>query len=218
MSKMLSDTGSSTSVDDVFSLLDTDSDGNITKSEMQAAQTKLQQQMQLMQSLGGMSGAMPPPPPPDSSSLSNSDEDTFSKLDTNGDGKIDSTELSAMLANGPKSSLSADQVMSLADSNGDGSISESEFTSTKDKVHEAMLSGTSQSSSSSSGDSLITSLLDALKSSSSSGTSATSDTDTTAAQRLTQLLQNIISSYSQSNGAGSKAATNNTFLSSGIYA
>lgn len=51
----------------------------------------------------------------------------FSKIDTNGDGKHDADELSAMAANGPQDGPSAEDILTQFDTDGDGSISESEF-------------------------------------------------------------------------------------------
>jgi Ca2+-binding EF-hand superfamily protein len=51
----------------------------------------------------------------------------FSKIDTNGDGKHDKTELAAMVANGPTGAPSVDDILGSFDTDGDGAISESEF-------------------------------------------------------------------------------------------
>ncbi len=51
----------------------------------------------------------------------------FSKIDTNGDGKHDADELSAMVANGPQGGPSAEDILAQFDADGDGAISESEF-------------------------------------------------------------------------------------------
>jgi Ca2+-binding EF-hand superfamily protein len=200
LNTVLSESGASTtSINNLFNLLDGNSDGSVTNSELQTVQS-------LMQTLNG-SMPPPPPPPPDDSSSSDKDKAMFNTLDKNGDSKIDSSELGAMLANGPQSSLGATDIMGLADTDGDGSISQSEFISTKDKVHEAMMSSSSAASASSgsSGNSaindFIASLLDAVKNSSSSGV------DSTTAERLTQMLQGILSSYSESDASSSKVTS-----------
>ncbi|OPY72007.1 MAG: EF hand [Syntrophorhabdus sp. PtaU1.Bin050] len=54
----------------------------------------------------------------------------FSKVDANGDGKLDSDELAEMVANGPKNGPSVDEILSQSDTDGDGSVSESEFEAT----------------------------------------------------------------------------------------
>jgi Ca2+-binding EF-hand superfamily protein len=51
----------------------------------------------------------------------------FSKIDTNGDGKHDKDELTAMVANGPQNGMSVDQILSDFDTDGDGAVSETEF-------------------------------------------------------------------------------------------
>jgi Ca2+-binding EF-hand superfamily protein len=51
----------------------------------------------------------------------------FSKIDTNGDGKHDAEELSAMATNGPQGGPSAEDILAQFDTDGDGAISESEF-------------------------------------------------------------------------------------------
>lgn len=51
----------------------------------------------------------------------------FSKIDTNGDGKHDADELSAMVANGPQGGPGVEDILAQFDTDGDGSISESEF-------------------------------------------------------------------------------------------
>lgn len=51
----------------------------------------------------------------------------FTKIDTNGDGKHDKDELTAMVANGQKGAPGVDDILGKFDSDGDGAISESEF-------------------------------------------------------------------------------------------
>lgn len=77
-------------------------------------------------------GPPPPPmgPPPDAAQ---SDEEMFSSIDSNSDGNIDQTELSAMLDQTPKNrganqGPSVDDILGRDDTDGDGQISESEFS------------------------------------------------------------------------------------------
>jgi Ca2+-binding EF-hand superfamily protein len=51
----------------------------------------------------------------------------FSRIDTNGDGKHDADELSAMVANGSQGGPGVEDILAEFDTDGDGSISESEF-------------------------------------------------------------------------------------------
>jgi len=85
-----SETDSST--ENLFSAIDTDGDGSVSKSELSTFQSNMQAQ--------GMGG--PPPPPPDSSTQSSSDSSStsgvFSAIDTNEDGSISPSELSAFLS------------------------------------------------------------------------------------------------------------------------
>lgn len=53
----------------------------------------------------------------------------FSKIDTNGDGKHDADELSAMVANDPQGGPGVEDILARFDTDGDGSVSESEFSS-----------------------------------------------------------------------------------------
>ena len=57
---------STSSVDDVFTALDGNSDGKVTKDEFASVLAQLQEQMDSQRMQGGMQGAggMPPPPPP----------------------------------------------------------------------------------------------------------------------------------------------------------
>jgi len=83
------------SVDDMFSQMDTDGNGAISRLESDAAIAKAGQQMQAQG---------PPPPPPGNSDSSSSDStstDTttvYDAMDTNKDGKVSASELAAALA------------------------------------------------------------------------------------------------------------------------
>lgn len=71
------------------------------------------------------------------SSMAQMRQKMFSKIDTNGDGKLDADELAAMVANGPKGGPTADDILGKIDTNGDGAISESEFNAGQDQAQGA---------------------------------------------------------------------------------
>ena len=137
----LSTSGSSSStssVDDVFSQLDTNGDGKVTKQEMTDSLKKIADQLDSQfNNMRTSSGGMPPPPPPGDSNGSDSagftkDElasmaqeigstdskrsslmtnlvNNFDKADTNGDGKISAQEAMAFdQSNQTGSSTSSD--------------------------------------------------------------------------------------------------------------
>jgi len=62
----------------------------------------------------------------------------FSKIDTNGDGKHDADELSAMVANGPQGGPGSEDILTQFDTDGDGSISECEFNAAQPRPPGAM--------------------------------------------------------------------------------
>jgi Ca2+-binding EF-hand superfamily protein len=107
------DTSSTASVDDVFSALDSDSDGKITKEEMTTGIQKLAEQLDSAFNAMRMSGMPPPPPPPQGKEK---------------DGGLTKDEISAIASNTQDSQL-AELMNNLAasfdeaDSNGDGVVS-----------------------------------------------------------------------------------------------
>ena len=114
----LAQQNSSSLVDELFSNMDTDQDSLVSMIEFDATLAKLEQQMKKGDSgMQAMSGMPPPPPPPDQvfdTADANSDgsvtqdeltavlgdkaADVFSKVDTDGDGKISRTEDEAFRA------------------------------------------------------------------------------------------------------------------------
>jgi len=120
-SQISSKSSNNTSVDDVFTALDSNSDGKVTESEFSSVLSKLQEQLdsQRMQGHGGPHGmgGKPPPPPADdagftkdeltqqlseadstdstSSSLLSKIVDNFEAADSNGDGKVSFQEAMA---------------------------------------------------------------------------------------------------------------------------
>jgi len=106
----------------------------------------------------------------------------FSKLDANGDGKLDATELDDMVKNGPKGGASAAELLKKMDTDSDGSVSESEFAAAAPK-HGKKGSGDSDDSASSTSSAdgksqLFAELLKAIQGTSSTSSTSTSSTDT----------------------------------------
>ncbi len=107
---------SDTSASDVFSQLDSDSDGKATESEFSSTLQQLAETLNSQYDQSRMQGAMPPPPPPPAddagftedeltsqleeigdtdsarSSLISSIVENFDAADTDGDGKVSHTE------------------------------------------------------------------------------------------------------------------------------
>jgi hypothetical protein len=149
-----SGTTSSTSSDDVFAKLDTNSDGSLTQSEMEAGMKGVKPEAPSTEAFaksrkgaGGPQGAGGPPPPPDgddASASSTSSATQYDPLDVNKDGVVSEQERAAgELKDVVKSLLKA------ADTDGDKQVSDTEFSTFKDMVTQAasQLSATSSSSS-----------------------------------------------------------------------
>ncbi len=106
---------------DVFSQVDTDGDGKISRTEDEAFRAKMEEQMSKgdagMQAMSGM------PPPPDK---------VFDTADANGDGSVTQDELTAVL--GEKGA----DVFSQVDTDGDGKISRTEDEAFRAKMDEQM--------------------------------------------------------------------------------
>ncbi|MGB6212000.1 XopAW family type III secretion system calcium-binding effector [Pseudomonas mandelii] len=109
LSNGLNNAGSSADSTEIFSALDKNQDGTVSKDELAASLT-------------------PPPPPPQQQVSS---EELFSQLDTDSDGSVTATELSSVLqASNSTSSTSTDTSAALLkelDSDGSGEVSSDEL-------------------------------------------------------------------------------------------
>ncbi|MBL8653336.1 MAG: EF-hand domain-containing protein [Alphaproteobacteria bacterium] len=125
------------SLEDLFSSIDSDGDGSVSKTELKSFADSLSSQMQSAllgaQESDGAQGAFGPPPPPPGAppSESKSAADMMSEMDTDGDGTVSAAELKAFgEAHGPKSSeraQKAEEAFAAADTDGDGKLSSTEF-------------------------------------------------------------------------------------------
>jgi Ca2+-binding EF-hand superfamily protein len=100
-------------IDELFSQVDTDGDGSITRAEDNAFLAKMKEGKmgENASSASGMSG---PPPRP---------EKVFDTADTNKDGVVTKAELAAVMGNGGGN---IDELFSQVDADGDGSITRAE--------------------------------------------------------------------------------------------
>lgn len=127
------DASQSTNIEDLFSSIDSDGDGSVSKTELKSFADSLSAQMQSAllgaQESGGAQGAFGPPPPPPGEGKSAAD--MMSEMDTDGDGSVSSDELKAFgEAHGPKLSdaaSKAEEAFASADTDGDGKLSTEEF-------------------------------------------------------------------------------------------
>ncbi len=125
------------SLEDLFSSIDSDGDGSVSKTELKSFADSLSSQMQSAllgaQESDGAQGAFGPPPPPPGAppSESKSAADMMSEMDTDGDGTVSAAELKAFgEAHGPKSGKGAqmaEEAFASADTDGDGKLSSTEF-------------------------------------------------------------------------------------------
>ena len=157
VSSASSSSGTTSSVDDLFSQLDTDSDGKVTRQEfsdtLKQVAEQLDNQFMSMRMNGGMQGGgmggMPPPPPPGGS----------------GDSGFTKDELSAQLNEiGSSDNKRSDLISNIvgnfdeADTDGDGKVSFKEAM-TYDQNSTTTVSSSSSSTSSTSNGDLETKLL-----------------------------------------------------------
>ncbi len=137
-------TNSSTTVDEMFKKLDSNSDDKITKDEMSSGMKKLadalDSQMNQMRMNGTSQGGSG-----DSTTTSGMNrpdpskmvDDLFSKLDTTNKGYLEKSDLQSALSQSPgsgsssgtSSSPNVDEIFKKLDNNGDGKLTKSEMTS-----------------------------------------------------------------------------------------
>ncbi len=108
--------------DDLFSKINSDGDGKISRAESDAFKQKMSDQMKgtmLQIQESGVSA---------SDGTQSGEDDIFTKLDTNGDGSLDKAEFEAgRKAHGHGKPPSPEEVLSKLDTDGDGAISKAEF-------------------------------------------------------------------------------------------
>jgi Ca2+-binding EF-hand superfamily protein len=108
--------------DDLFSKIDSDGDGKISRAESDAFKQKMSDQMKgtmLQIQENGVSA---------SDGTQSGEDDMFTKLDTNGDGSLDKAEFEAgRKAHGHGKPPSPEEMLSKLDTDGDGAISKAEF-------------------------------------------------------------------------------------------
>jgi len=137
-------TDQSVSADDLFSQMDSDGDGQISQQEATDSASQLLEDLRSQFMQGGMGGmgamnGMPPPPPPMGGGKNGmggmggmDEEEMFTSIDTDSDGSISKSELSAFFESAPAGNgqtPSVNDIFSQDDSNGDSLISKDEFLS-----------------------------------------------------------------------------------------
>jgi Ca2+-binding EF-hand superfamily protein len=176
------------SADTVFSALDADGDGKVTKQEMEDGMTKLADEFESqmhsarMRNAMGQSGDMPPPPPPSDSQDQGLTKDQLSSMVSS----LDSSDSSSQASDLQNLLASFDK----ADTDGDGKVTFKEAMAFK-KASE------STSSSSSTTDSTTT-------------TATTSDTSSTSTAAVFHRIAQLMATYGlddRSNSASQQIAT-----------
>ncbi len=120
-----SSSSSSSSTENIFSKIDTDGDGSVSKEEFDAFQTEMQAQFKSSVTSSQY----------DTTGTTSSTEDIFSKIDTDGDGSVSKEEFDTFRSemeaqkNGTVTGTTSatDDLFSKIDADGDGSVSESEL-------------------------------------------------------------------------------------------
>lgn len=124
---------SASDVDQLFSQIDADQDGKITKQELTDGVKQLADALdaQFDSSRIARAGGQPPPPPP-------STDDLFASLDTKNQGYLDKEELQAAFdANSSDTAANAekvDQIFKTLDADGDSKITKAELSAGLQKI------------------------------------------------------------------------------------
>ena len=138
----LSGTGSSASVDDIFTQLDGNGDGKVTKDEMSTSLQNLADQLDSQFNQMRMNGGMPPPPPPPENDTGFTKDELSSQLSEIGSTDSKRSELiSNIVSNFDK-----------ADTDSDGKVSFKEAMAYDQKTSSASSSSTTNSSNTNSSD------------------------------------------------------------------
>lgn len=121
---------------DLLQTADADGDGKITKDELMSAFDKMDQQMKatLIDAQGANSGFDP-------AKLQQKREQLFEKLDANGDGTIDQSEIAAAekaRVSKPGHGKGLEKLLEAADADGDGKVSKDELMSAFAKIDEKL--------------------------------------------------------------------------------
>ncbi|MBS1142603.1 MAG: Calcium-binding EF-h [Proteobacteria bacterium] len=137
-----SDKTSSTSAEDVFTALDTDSDGKVTKDEFATVLAQLQEQLGSQfghgQAHGAGGGMAPPPPPPPGDDAGFTKEELTSQLESADSTDTQRTSLISNIVNN----------FEAADTDGDGKVSFAEAMAYDQSTQAASDTGTTASASS----------------------------------------------------------------------
>jgi len=210
--------------------LDTDGDGSISKDELSTAVSSSEGKDGITVTLSDAFGdldsndddsldaselasmQMPPPPPRDAAPETDAAESLLSALDTDGDGTINSDELTAGLSSAGSTADSA-QVFDALDTNEDGTVSLEELTaslqppappappaatstaSTEEASAQLFSALDADSDGSISASELSRALTSAQSTASNSSNSSTSSSDDTTAQALSRMVAALTERY-----------------------
>ncbi len=119
------DTGTTQSVDDVFSTYDTNGDAKLSQDEL-GSYMEANRPFPPPDAIGGFMGTM------NTQEMQKHQDEMFCKLDSNSDGSIDKTELASLAKNISEdtgNTLDVDSVFSTYDTDGDSQLSKDELNS-----------------------------------------------------------------------------------------
>ncbi len=204
--KISANTGNTLNVEDIFSAYNTDGDDTLSTEELNAFMKdnapKPPEGMEGMMGMGGMMGG---------ASMRPSQDELFSKVDTDGDGGINSTELADLtkkIAEKTGNDINTDDVMSTYDNDGDGALSKDELgTFMKDNAppppsgHQMQKAMSAYSSADKQDQ--VSSLIDYLEQSNSDNESGGTNISSDYLEKIIEALKNsIVNSATSSSGQG----------------